>query len=67
MAVLTYDGVEVKSDTYLVAIEVLIVITFARCSVVCSIGRSAEDAGDVQIHKPGKRENEQGSSKDEPL
>jgi hypothetical protein len=66
VAVLTYDGVEVKPDPDLIAIEVPIVVTFAWCSVVCSIGWSAEDARDVQVHESGKSEPEQDSSKDEP-
>lgn len=66
-AVLTYDGVEMKSDSDLVAVEVLIVVTFTRRSVVRSIVRSTEDARDVQIHQSSKGEPEQGSSEDEPL
>ena len=67
VAVLTYDGVEVKPDPDLVAVEGLIVITFAWRSVICPIGRSAEDTGDVQIHETSKGESEQGASEDEPL
>jgi hypothetical protein len=67
VAVLTYDSVEVKSDPYLVAIEVLVVVTFAWRSVVCPIDRPAEHAGDVQVHESGKSESEQGSCKDEPF
>jgi len=57
----------VKSDSDLVAVEGLIVVTFTRRSVVRSIVRSAEDTGDVQIHQSSKSESEQGSSEDEPL
>jgi hypothetical protein len=44
MAILTYDGVEMKSDPDLVAVKVLIVVTFAWRSVICPIVRPAEDA-----------------------
>ena len=66
VVILTQDGVEMKPNTDLVAVEVLIVVTFTRRSVVRSIVRSAEDTGDVQIHQSSKSESEQGSSKDEP-
>jgi hypothetical protein len=67
VAILTYDGVEMESDPDLVAVEVLIVVTFTRRSVIRPIVRSAEDTGDVQIHPSSKSESEQGSSEDEPL
>jgi hypothetical protein len=67
VAILTYDGVEMESDPDLVAVEVLIVVTFTRRSVIRPIVRSAEDTGDVQIHQSSKSESEQGSSEDEPL
>jgi hypothetical protein len=66
VAVLTYDGVEVKPDPDLVAVEGLVVVAFAWRSVVRSIDRSAEDTRDVQVHESGKSESEQSSSKDEP-
>lgn len=67
MALLTYDGVEVKSDPDLVPVEGLVVVAFTRRSVVRSIVGSAEDTRDVQVHQSSKGKSEQGSSEDEPL
>jgi hypothetical protein len=55
---LTQDGVEMESDTVLVAVEVLVVIAFAWSRAVASVGRSAEDAVDVQVHETGESETE---------
>jgi hypothetical protein len=55
---LTQDGVEMESDTDLVAVEVLVVIAFAWSRAVASVGRSAEDAVDVQVHETGESETE---------
>ena len=67
VAELTQDGVKMKPDPDLVAVEVLIIVTFTWCGRVSSIRRSAEDAGDVQVHESSKSKSEQSSSKDEPL
>jgi uncharacterized protein YceK len=56
-----------KPDPDLVAVEVLIVVTFTGCGSVSTVRRSAEDAGDVQVHESSKGESEQGPSKYEPL
>lgn len=66
VAALTQNGVEMEPDPDLVAVEVLIVVTFAWRSGVRSTRRSAEDTRDVQVHKSSKGESEQCSSKDEP-
>lgn len=66
MEELTQNGVEMKPDPDLVAVEVLIVVTLAWRSGVRSTRRSAEDTRDVQVHKSSKGESEQCSSKDEP-
>jgi hypothetical protein len=44
---LTQNGVKMKPDADLVAVEVLVVIAFAWRSVVGSVDGSAENAGNV--------------------
>ena len=67
VAVLTQNGIKMKPDPDLVAVEVSIVVTFTWRGGVSSVRRSAEDARNVQVHESGKSEPEQGSSEDEPL
>jgi hypothetical protein len=47
VAVLTQNGIKMKPDPDLVAVEVSIVVTFTWRGGVSSVRRSAEDAGDV--------------------
>ena len=44
VAVLTQNGIKMKPDPNLVAVEVLVVVTFTWRSGVSSVRRSAEDA-----------------------
>lgn len=64
---LTQDGVKMKPDADFVSVEVLVVITFTRRSMVRTGIGSTEHAGDVQVHKPGECEPKQGPGEDEPF